>query len=343
MRDNATGDLAWNFTEVKRVSGLQREWDAQRSRTARLDRELELARPHMPALSDSWLEARRAVYAARTRRLLDTCRRHQVGIRVGNVTSRPAPAPLESINPAHFVEAPALNATICLVPKVASTSLLSTILRVTGVGVPVFGDNTTSLHAMTLLLVRHPLRRLVSAYRDKVERASPRPSLRVQRAGILRRYEQLRFGGGGGGRYRRDVVRRRGVPSFAEFLTAVLLGAQPLRDPHWEPVWRRCAPCHVGYQIIAQLETAADDLPFVWNALKLYPWARIPWLHRTRPAGEPPLRELADRYLRPLERELVAALRAEYRLDFDLFGYDWPGLMRMSGHCPPAAADCDLL
>ncbi|KAF0307945.1 Carbohydrate sulfotransferase 11 [Amphibalanus amphitrite] len=341
---------------------------AEQTNQVKFDKYFKMADPRLPPLSPSWLAEREAVFEQRSNRIANVCRAYDVRIGRGNVTSRPGVGPVERINGDHFVSVPALNVTACLLAKVASTSLLSTLLRVTGKEVPQLEGNRTSLHAaagalrlppsqlgamlhrsLTVLLVRHPLRRLVAAYRDKI---AGRPNWPM-----LHHFEFLKFGSAPKSQlgrelrdaemqeHRREALSRDGVPTFGEFLAVALLGDRPLRDAHWAPYWRYCAPCHVRYRMVGQLETAGDDLRYLWHALRLYYWVQIPWLHRSRPEQQPEegLQSLADTYLRPLERPIMMAFKREYKLDFDLFGYDWAGLMRMSGHCVIGDTGCDLL
>ena len=385
LRDNETGRLVWDMQEMKRIHGTQRTsrptskhapamakifqnkrnvGDEHKIRI-RFDKDFRMADPHLPPLTSSWLAQRRAVLEERSHRLANVCRENDVRIGRGNVTSRPGTGPVERINSAHFVSVPSLNVTVCLLAKVASTSLVSTLLRVTGQEVPKLEGNRSSVHSaagslqlpplrlssmlgssLTVLVVRHPLRRLVSAYRDKIATHPKWPLLRV--------YELIKFGSVPDSplarqlrdeeiqAHRREALRRRGVPTFGEFLTVALLGERPMRDPHWAPYWRHCAPCHIGYRLIAQLETATDDLRYLWHRLGLYYWVEVPWLHRSRPEQQQEsLQSLADTYLRPLERPVMLAFKREYKLDFDLFGYDWAGLMHMSEHC--VDNKCELL
>ncbi|XP_037073248.1 histone acetyltransferase Tip60-like [Pollicipes pollicipes] len=204
------------------------------------------------------------------------------------------------------------------------------------------------------MFVRHPLERLISAYEDKVVRAN-HPSLLALRRSILathedlyirqRVYELLRAGTGNDtalladydaqlAEYRGQVEQRHGVPTFAEFLDFVL-ASEPTGDTfdsHWTPYWRQCAPCHMDYDVIGMLETGADDFKYMWHRMKIYSSVRIPRQNALQ-RNSTALEEHARRYLAPVHPATVARLGHRFRLDFELFGYDWEQMLRLSGHC----------
>ena len=53
----------------------------------------------------------------------------------------------ERIKASHLSSVPQLGALVCLVHKVASSSLLGTLLRLAGQGVPIYNGNFSSPHA----------------------------------------------------------------------------------------------------------------------------------------------------------------------------------------------------
>ncbi|XP_037073838.1 uncharacterized protein LOC119095042 [Pollicipes pollicipes] len=134
--------------------------------------------------------------------------------------------------------------------------------------------------------------------------------------------------------YRGQVEQRHGVPTFAEFLDFVL-ASEPTGDTfdsHWTPYWRQCAPCHMGYDVIGMLETGADDFKYMWHRMKIYSSVRIPRQNALQ-RNSTALEEHARRYLAPVHPATVARLGHRFRLDFELFGYDWEQMLRLSGHC----------
>ncbi|XP_037072010.1 carbohydrate sulfotransferase 14-like [Pollicipes pollicipes] len=287
--------------------------------------------------------------------------------------SEPSDSPVEQVKLTHFTVVPPLKTMTCLVNKAASTSLLATFLKLTGHGVPMFSAEPSPhsiakvLHPtkpgqfelakkqyFKFMFVRHPLERLISAYEDKVVRAN-HPSLLALRRSILathedlyirqRVYELLRAGTGNDtalladydaqlAEYRGQVEQRHGVPTFAEFLDFVL-ASEPTGDTfdsHWTPYWRQCAPCHMDYDVIGMLETGADDFKYMWHRMKIYSSVRIPRQNALQ-RNSTALEEHARRYLAPVHPATVARLGHRFRLDFELFGYDWEQMLRLSGHC----------
>jgi len=216
------------------------------------------------------------------------------------------------------------------------------------------------------LLVRHPLERLISAYEDKVVRAD-HPSLIYLRKAVIAShersniredvYQQLRSPDANEtailarhdvliAAYRAEVQQRGGVPSFTEFLDFAL-ASDPTGDSfdsHWTPYWRQCTPCHIDYDVIGNLETARDDFKYLWHRMKIYTEVKIPRqnaLHgsssvisnqRLASSSVASDQHLAS-YLAPVPAATVAKLRDMFKLDFDMFGYDWEGMLQLSGHC----------
>jgi len=215
------------------------------------------------------------------------------------------------------------------------------------------------------LFVRHPLERLISAYEDKVVRAAHR-SLQSLRRAILNAHEDIFIRQPATARfeedrsrereimkdykrdlaaYRAEVKQRNSVPTFQEFLDFALIEGKLTGDSfdsHWTPYWKQCSPCHIQYDVVGKLDTAADDFKYVWSRLGILDSAPIPWIHSSQSQSR--RTSLMDRiraYLGPLRPDTVRSLREHFRPDFELFGYDWRGMLDAAGHCRPSAP-CEL-
>ena len=90
-----------------------------------------------------------------------------------------------------------------------------------------------------LTVVRHPLHRLVSAYRDKVERSSSWARRRLC-AQLGRREERCEV-------------------SWREFVHHLTSSPTHLYDSHWAPVSSHCQVCHLNYRRILKVETLEED------------------------------------------------------------------------------------
>ncbi|XP_032816593.2 carbohydrate sulfotransferase 8-like isoform X1 [Petromyzon marinus] len=101
-----------------------------------------------------------------------------------------------------------------------------------------------------VLFVREPLERLVSAFRDKLERPNP--------------YYQPLFGRAILARYRanasREALRSGEGVTFREFLRYLLDPRRPLgMDIHWEAATRLCHPCAISYDFVGKFEELEGD------------------------------------------------------------------------------------
>ena len=144
-------------------------------------------------------------------------------------------------------------------------------------------------------IVRHPYSRLVSCYRDKLERSSQRPG------------------------YRRKL-RELGLPpdrpvSFADFLAAVAKQPQELMNSHWRVQYFNVFMDRVRYDEIVRYEALPERLPGL--LAELYPHAAADALlvrHRQEQSSD----ELVERYFTP---ELKRLAQEVYALDFRTFAY----------------------
>ena len=99
-------------------------------------------------------------------------------------------------------------------------------------------ENSTSF-----LIVRHPLERLLSAYKDKIIHAAPKSHHKSLGRRIIRTYRK---------NWRQNTEPPH--PTFEEFVLYVLRSKQSL-DMHWVSVTAFCTPCMFDFDFIAHVET----------------------------------------------------------------------------------------
>lgn len=160
------------------------------------------------------------------------------------------------------------------------------------------------------LIVRHPLERLLSAYRDKLEHMRDRE------------YYYKRFGRRIVLKYRRassDATAGRLEPTFAEFLRFIV--SERYFDEHWAPYYSTCEPCAVRYDYILKFETLDRDQSFLIQDAKLGGYL----YERDYPRNVNPLgattRETLDQYVRGISRSLLDEVYKIYENDYKLFNY----------------------
>lgn len=125
--------------------------------------------------------------------------------------------------------------------------------------------------------------------------------------------------------------------SFKEFVDQYLLVTDPyIWDEHWAPIWTRCEPCFVKYNLIGKLETSERDFRLLNNAVspaELSDQSEVElWRNRNSKFGSTsgassPCNRLASKYaetrqyLAQLSPESIIELYKKFYLDFELFGY----------------------
>lgn len=158
------------------------------------------------------------------------------------------------------------------------------------------------------LIVRHPLERLLSAYRDKLEHMQGRE------------YYYKRFGRRIALKYRQSGDNAtRLEPTFAEFLR--FIANEKYFDEHWTPYYRTCEPCALHYDYILKVETLDRDQNFLIQDTKL-----SNYLYEVRHPGNinphgTTTRKILDQYIAGIPRSLLDQIYKIYENDYKLFNY----------------------
>ncbi|XP_050736877.1 carbohydrate sulfotransferase 11-like [Eriocheir sinensis] len=174
--------------------------------------------------------------------------------------------------------------------------------------------------SVRFLVVRHPFARILSAYRDKIERPYPlpfRPYFQQLQKAILARYREP-------GDNSTDLPPH---PTFSEFVDYLIESTKNLKTAKdwmenvicWIPYWVQCGVCSSDYQVIVKVETMVDDEQLLAHVADLTEIQdRVEW--RNRRAGSSTSMLLPD-YFKTLTRHQVQLLHLRFKMDFDLFGY----------------------
>lgn len=159
--------------------------------------------------------------------------------------------------------------------------------------------------------MRHPLERLLSAYRDKLEHMQNRE------------YYYKRFGRRIVLKYRQsDNATTKLEPTFAEFLRFIV--SEKYFDEHWVPYYRTCNPCTIHYDYILKFETLNSDQDFFIQDANLsgylYERDNIYPRNNINPLGATTRKILAE-YIRGISRSLLDEVYKIYENDYKLFNY----------------------
>ncbi|XP_068630470.1 carbohydrate sulfotransferase 11 [Battus philenor] len=178
---------------------------------------------------------------------------------------------------------------------------------------------------ISLLVVREPFVRLLSAYRDKLEYMSP-PFYRKLAKKIVTDH-------------RKQATKVLGPiksygPTFHEFVAYLIAkhkseGPNIKYDEHWAPYYKFCSPCAVNFSVIAKVETLARDSQYVIQQLGLgHVLDRRIRDRRTRlrtvmnkSKDGKKTSALLKHYFSQLNASMLNDLLQIYGIDFEMFGY----------------------
>jgi len=157
--------------------------------------------------------------------------------------------------------------------------------------------------------VRHPLERLLSAYRDKLEHKQDRE------------YYYKRFGRRIALKYRQSSNSRRLEPTFEEFLRFIV--KEKYFDEHWTPYYRVCDPCAIHYDYILKFETLKRDQMFLIQDTNLSEYLYgSNYLRNINPYGATTI-EILREYIKNIPRPLLKEIYKIYENDYKLFNYSF--------------------
>ena len=185
-------------------------------------------------------------------------------------------------------------------------------------------DTITTPGVTSLLVVREPFVRLLSAYRDKLENFTPPYYKKLARAIVTQHREAAT-----------SVLGqiKTSSPTFHEFVAYLVSkyesGTMSF-DEHWAPYYKFCTPCAVNFSVIAKVETLARDSAYVVHQLGLgHILGRKVRNRRMR------LRTVMNKSrdgkntfallkycFGQLNKEMLDKLLNIYGIDFEMFGYD---------------------
>lgn len=161
-----------------------------------------------------------------------------------------------------------------------------------------------------VILVRHPLVRLLSAYRNKF--VEPNTVYReTVGTKIIKKYRanatEHSLGHGNDVKYE----------EFVQFLIDLELSHGNF-DQHWAPYDNICDPCNIKYDYVMKLETIDTDLGYIRNKIyKGSPDATLP------PAYQKPTEhEMLKQYYSNITQEQLKNLTDLYINDFTMYGFN---------------------
>ncbi|KAK7866837.1 hypothetical protein R5R35_006014 [Gryllus longicercus] len=180
--------------------------------------------------------------------------------------------------------------------------------------------------SVSFLIVRHPLERLLSAYRDKMEYSLPHTFHQKLGTEIILKYRTSppKFFPQGRKSSRRNT-RWPTFPEFVRYLVDEHRKGQSF-DMHWTPIAEFCTPCQVRFDVIAKFETLQEDQNYLIHLAHLQKIIKPQWKN---PAKGRTTKEVVAGYYSQLTKIQIFQLYNIYKYDFELFGYTLDGYMDM--------------
>ncbi|XP_042873223.1 carbohydrate sulfotransferase 10-like [Penaeus japonicus] len=173
--------------------------------------------------------------------------------------------------------------------------------------------------ALRFIVVRHPFARILSAYRDKIQRSDPRPFMAyfkdLQRS-IIAKYRPV------------NATEASATPTFPEFIEYLIDSTANLTTARdwtvnvvcWTPYWVQCGVCSSDYQVVIKLETMAEDEQFLAHVADLKEIQKVhEWRNLKKFAVSSV--DLVPEYYKKITKRQIYLLHERYKLDFQLFDY----------------------
>ena len=170
----------------------------------------------------------------------------------------------------------------------------------------------------TFTIVRNPLDRLISAYRDRIlNGCTDQAKLHIPAIFHLTRSHFLTLGTSI--LYDKITGCIKTFPTFEEFVRFVIVN--PDGDLHWMPFHQHCSPCQIEYDAIIKLETAVQDEEFVLKQSMMDQYLNLSYRHY-RQKSDVETQDLRFQYFSNLTCHQYDDLTQVYSIDFRLYTYD---------------------
>jgi len=161
---------------------------------------------------------------------------------------------------------------------------------------------------LTMINVRHPLSRLLSAWRDKFRKGHP--WMRIIEPKFGKFLEKLE---------RKDMSLEMFEYSFEAFLElAAASDSDFMRDQHWRSMTFHCGPCNNEYEFIVHQEHGSEEQEFILKAMEVEDQTHIPGKYTTALKSYD---EMLENF-RGISEFVIKELYRIYYSDFAFFGYE---------------------
>ncbi|XP_033117907.1 carbohydrate sulfotransferase 11-like [Anneissia japonica] len=158
------------------------------------------------------------------------------------------------------------------------------------------------------MFVRHPLTRLLSAYKDKI---ASKNGIYASGFEMYRKLITNKF---------RLEPKESNEIEFVHFVNMVVANKGP--NSHWGEMYKICFPCDIDYDVIGRFEDMENDTKYILTLTNLTDF-RLPnssGAHLTNSSSQAKL----DKAYSSIPLPHLADLYHRYKYDFTLFDYEIP-------------------
>lgn len=171
------------------------------------------------------------------------------------------------------------------------------------------------------IIARHPFERLVSAYRNKIEKPF-HPHFQITFGSKMLRLSRT-------GLTEAQYKSGKGV-TFKEFVDFVIKVRMKHLDEHWRSIFALCNICGVKYDFIGDMSTLYEDSDQI---LKLIGWyGRFQFPRSSKDSYDKTAFDLTPQYLNKLSDIDLQSLHRKFKMDFEAFGYKFNLTNIRKGH-----------
>ena len=143
----------------------------------------------------------------------------------------------------------------------------------------------------TFMFVRHPLERIVSAFRDE----KPNP-------------------------YFRSFRKKGKTPTFPEYIEYVLRSTVISKSRPVLPLYKLCNPCPIQYDFIGSLDDFNDDMKTILQAIEADKAVTIPQRNETG-YSQSRSSTVVKEFFKDISEDKIENLEKQYEIDYILFGF----------------------
>jgi len=154
-----------------------------------------------------------------------------------------------------------------------------------------------------VITVRHPLTRLLSAWRDKFQKNPATAYFEKKYAKFINeRYHD-----------QNDESDNDHYVTFPAFLRYIASEPERYFDFHWKSFHRFCKPCQIRYDYIIKAESSLDDSEELFKDMKISGKVHLPDKYSSS--------LVPSEHFAAISNELLKRIYSKYEMDFLLFDY----------------------